>query len=275
MGEKIKSSHYFWIICLGFILNLSPMKGSGQSQSTPLISYLKEIITHKSVKNETQEILDQSGFELSKLNKNQILNLQKLATFHRLITATSAQTGNQNPHWGIPYFWHYTNPNPRNQIVLIENGKPLAEIKPPSRFERYKTYASIDRTPDIFWSDFVLNKPKYRYQGIPDFYTFGWCSEREMAFKSILHLMGFNCQIVLAGNHVWSVVELEKNSGLWVKVDNTFDVFIKVTPPKPVNSGLGEWYNKKAISRRILDILNKIEVGNARKKHLKEMAEKI
>ena len=83
-----------------------------------------------------------------------------------------------------------------------------------------------DRTPDIFLSDLVSNTPKYK-----DMYTFGWCSEREMAFMALIKNMGFDGRIVADGGHAWSEVnvELYVNNQLIdyiLYIDNTYDEFL-------------------------------------------------
>jgi len=279
MVHSVKSCKNKWIwfsrsLPIYLAINFYSVSGFGQLDPNNFLRFLEETLLHHSNHSKVQNLMGQSGFNLKEINKSQILTLKKIASFHHLITASDAQTGNQNPFWGIPYFWHYVKPNPRNEIILLKTGKKLSASKPPKGFERYQNYAAIDRTPDLFWSDFASEKPKFRYAGIPDFYTFGWCSEREMAFKSILHLMGINCEIVLDGNHVWSVVELDKDSGLWIKVDNTFDEFKKCGPPLKAESDLGKWYNKKAIDPKILVLLKIIEIKNERKKALLEAASK-
>jgi hypothetical protein len=216
----------------------------------------------------TNQAVANSGFDLKKLTKSQLTNLRKLAVIHSLVTVSSPSTGNQNPYWGIPYFWHYTNPNPRDKIILIEQKLNLSVVKPPKRFARYKSYSSIDRTPDIYWADFANEKPLYRYAGIPDFYTFGWCSEREMAFLAWLHFLSISGQIVLNGNHVWSVVELEPGSGKWLKVDNTFDRFYVTVKPQKDETPLAKWYNKNATAPKIISFLKLLTLTELRKNNL-------
>lgn len=242
--------------------------GKTNAQTISLPDFFEEVIQIRQNHPLTNTRLEYCGFDLKKLSSNQIRNLKKLAVLHSLLSSETAKTGSVNPIWGIPYFWHYTNPNSRHSIVLIETGQKLTEVKPPPGFEKYPNLAEVDRSPELFWSDFATEKPRYRYNGLADFYTFGWCSEREMAFKSIAAILGFNCTIVISGNHVWSVVEIEKGSGRWIKADHTFNVFYRSDKPEFPTSTLGKWYNTKAISKKVLAKVKAVQISRARLKGL-------
>jgi len=248
-----------------YLLAIYPNMAIGQH----LFEFLNTYIDSRGSHPKTIECISRTGLNEKKLTPAQQKNLKRLAAIHTLITATAAQNTNQNPYWGIPYFWHYLKPNPRNEIILIKTGKKLGQSKPPKGFERYQTYSSVDRTPDLFWSDFASEKPKYRHPDIPEFYTFGWCSEREMAFKAWLAILGIPCNIVLSGNHVWSEVELESGSGIYLKIDNTFDGFLSIRTLHPQDTAsLAKWYNKKASSPALMKKLLKIPISATRKKSL-------
>jgi len=240
----------------------SSEKTNAQSLSLP--DFFSEVIRIRKDHMITKSRVESCGIDLKLLTTLQIQNLKKLAVLHSLLSSETAQTGSINPVWGMPYFWHYTNPNPRHSIVLIATGQKLSEVKPPPGFEKYPNLAQVDRSPDLFWSDFASDKPRYHYNGLADFYTFGWCSEREMAFKAITSIMGFNCTIVISGNHVWSVVEIEKGSGRWIRADHTFNVFYHSAKPLPPTSSLGKWYNTKANSKKTLAKVRGIQISKLR-----------
>jgi hypothetical protein len=234
------------------------------AQTISLPDFFGEVIRIRQNHSETKIRLESCGIDLRQLTPIQIRNLKKLAVIHSLLSSQTAKTGSINPVWGIPYFWHYTNPNPRHFIVLIATGQKLTDVKPPSGFEKYPNLAQVDRSPELFWSDFASEKPMYRYKGLADFYTFGWCSEREMAFKSIASILGFNCTIVISGNHVWSVVEIEKGSGQWIRADHTFNVFYRCDEPQVPTSTLGKWYNTKASSKKVLAKVRAVQISKNR-----------
>tara|TARA_R110002020_G_scaffold137687_3_gene307096 strand:+ start:1834 stop:2580 length:747 start_codon:yes stop_codon:yes gene_type:complete len=104
----------------------------------------------------------------------------------------------------------------------------LLEIPYYDMSSRYKLEDVIieDRTPVIFLSDLVSDTSKYK-----DMYTFGWCSEREMAFMALIKSMGFDGRIVADNGHAWSEVnvELYVNNQLndyILYIDNTYDRFL-------------------------------------------------
>ena len=235
-----------------------------QAQSLTLPDFFHEVIRIRQNHSETKTRLESCGIDLKQLTNVQIRNLKKLAVLHSLLSSQTAKTGSVNPVWGIPYFWHYTSPNPRHSITLISTGQKLSDVQPPAGFEKYPNMAQADRTPDLFWSDFASEKPRYRYKGLADFYTFGWCSEREMAFKAIADLLGFNSVIVFSGNHVWSVVEIEKGSGQWIRADHTFNVFYRCDEPQVPTSTLGKWYNTKASSKKVLAKVKAVQISKYR-----------
>ena len=161
----------------------------------------------------------------------------------------------------IPYFWHWVNPNPRSEIFLLENKQLLSTIKPSSEYDKYKSVAEIDRTPFLFLSDLFREKPKYGHPLCDTFSTFGWCSEREMAFVFLTDLMDFQGKVVAVGNHSWSelivplVSKTNDNQHFTVKIDNTFDKIewqkidvskIKTWKTYFGDTSLSNWYNRKA-----------------------------
>lgn len=252
-------------ILFSLIIGLSfAVKPEIQAQSISLPDFFNEVIRIRKDHLMTKSRVEYCGIDIKQLTPVQLQNLKKLAVLHSLLSSETAKTGSVNPVWGIPYFWHYTNPNPRHSIILFSTGQKLNDVKSPAGFGKYPNLAQVDRSPELFWSDFASEKPRYRYKGLADFYTFGWCSEREMAFKSIANILGFNCTIVISGNHVLSVVEIEKGSGKWIRADHTFNAFYRCNKPPVPTSTLGKWYNSKASSKKVLAKVKSIRISKQR-----------
>jgi len=195
----------------------------------------------------------------SQVNKDIFFNIHFL---HDLFTGISAENYISGGILNIPYFWHWVNPNPRHDIIMIESQTTLSKIKPPNDFNKYKSYADIDRIPSLFLKDLLSDKPKYFHDNCNEFYTFGWCSEREMAFNTLLGIIGYNLKIKQTGIHTWSeiytnLINTDKQSVVIIfKIDNTFDI-VEYFKPNQANFlenwrkdiGHGsqiKWYNKKA-----------------------------
>jgi hypothetical protein len=152
----------------------------------------------------------------------------RIGFFHEMFTGQGASDCTGAGMLKIPYFWHWIKPNPRHAIRKLPEETPLTQVTPPRRFSRYKSFADIDRVPSLFLSNLVSESPAYRHPDCGDFYTFGWCSEREMAFVLLMSLSGYPGKITQAGNHVtsffWvSFKKKDKSSvALIAEVDNTF-----------------------------------------------------
>lgn len=198
--------------------------------------------------------------------KDDSINISRFYTLkiiHELFTSEDASNGSRGKILNIPYYWHWVNPNPRYEIQLIDLKAFLKDVKAPREFSKYHSFADIDRTPYLFLSELFFKKPKY-YSTIGDtFSTFGWCSEREMAFVSLLEIMKYEGKVIAEGNHSWSefiVSMISKNNALKnfrFKVDNTFDKFQwEEIKPEEIenwknyqgNSSQSKWYNEKAHS---------------------------
>ncbi len=193
---------------------------------------------------------------------------------HKLFTCRSASNCSKGKILDIPYFWHWIESNPRFDIRFTANGKFLKDTKPPIEFSNYKSYAEIDRTPYLFLSDLTYDFPKYFTSNCDTFSTFGWCSEREMAFVALLTLFNFEGYVDVLGNHSWSVFFTSmKNTAntlsyIRVIVDNTFDQIefeiIKPTDLDEFKKDLkyyqtSNWYNKMAHSKpQLIKINNQI-----------------
>ena len=181
----------------------------------------------ESRKDDYRKLCERYG--LAKDSKANQKIFYQVVFFHELFTGKGAVNCVSGGVLEIPYFWHWVTPNPRHAIIYRPDGKRLDQVKPPKAFARYKTYADIDRVPSFYLSDLITDNPKYKHPRCGSFYTFGWCSEREMAFSLLMSLSGFECKVKQEGIHVWSELWTEfagadgKKVNLLVKVDNTFD----------------------------------------------------
>jgi len=188
----------------------------------------------------------------------------RILFYHKLLTSQSASNGNNAGILKIPYFWHWVNPNPRHQIIYLPGERLLSKIKPPAAFGKYASYADIDRTPSLFFSDLLSEKPGFYHSDCDTFYSFGWCSEREMAYVGLLNLFDIQGKVMTGGNHSWSesYVKMVKNDKkvtvMSVTVDNTFDevtwknLGLTVDTNRLMKSypqdKLTMWYNTNAVS---------------------------
>jgi hypothetical protein len=207
-------------------------------------------------------------------------NLEKFFTInilHQLFTSQTASNCSTGEILNIPYQWHWIQPNPRYDIYFTSNKKLLKDTKPPKEFSKYNSYADIDRTPYLFLSDFVYPELKYYSLSCGTFSTFGWCSEREMAFVALTKLLGYQGKVIAEGNHSWSefIIPLELNNGEFqnfrVSVDNTFNSIdwtqiesqeIPKWKEYLGDSNLARWYNQKAKSKTELRNIENHLVSN-------------
>lgn len=150
---------------------------------------------------------------------------------HKLMTTSNALDGARGGILETVYFWHWNSPNPRHRILRLPDSTKLTKLPPPKGFGKYKSSADIDRLPAIFLKDMVADSPGYSHPSYGDFYTFGWCSEREMSFSLLAATMGYKFKIKQFDIHVWSelLVDLKTNDGsrrqMVLAFDNTFDTF--------------------------------------------------
>lgn len=203
-------------------------------------------------------------FDLDPKDSANLSTFYTIDILHELFTAKTCSDGSRGDILNMPYLWHWTDPNPRHEIYFVENGKLLTSVRHPRGFEKYSTYADIDRTPYVFLTDLLAPEPRYYSTACDTFSTFGWCSEREMAFVSLTTMMGFSANVIAPGNHSWSElnVKMDLKSGgtrnLQVTVDNTFDGFTWAEPnPGDRNSQ----YNRNAHSSSILNNLRAFVVS--------------
>jgi hypothetical protein len=200
-----------------------------------------------------KEQLQNAGYKMS---GNDALDklVTRLMYMHLLLTSYYSVDGDTSGGFGIPYFWNYTNHNPRLTILNVRKGKMLGQIPQPGGAAG-SSMATLDRTPVIFWGDFMTDLPQYSWNHISGFYTFGWCSEREMAFKAWIGLLGIPATISIHTDHVWTEVELPAMPGYYIFIDNTFNRF-EVRPvskrdkPDAGNKYIN-WYNQQGADKAI------------------------
>jgi len=181
------------------------------------------------------------------LSKSNISNFYTIKILHELFTTKTSSNCSRGEILNIPYQWHWRDPNPRKEIRFLENGKLLKDEPPANEFSKYQSYADIDRTPYLFLSDLVSPKVKY-YSECGEFSSFGWCSEREMAFTSLTRLMGFKSSVIVSGAHTWTeiIIPMKTDSGhqcFEVSIDNTYNTINwKKSGCEAINGK--NWYNK-------------------------------
>ena len=193
--------------------------------------------------------------------------VRKLVFMHLLLTSNYAWNNDAFGGFRIPYFWNFTAANPRDSILLISNGKKLKQLAPPAG-SSFHTMATLERVPVIFWGDFMTDEPKYEWIDSSTFYTFGWCSEREMAFKAWMGISGMAGNIAFKGNHVWMEIEVAGVPDVFFYIDNTFNRFeIKPVSQKthidPKDHYL-TWYNQNGADKNIQKKLSAMTISSKR-----------
>ena len=197
---------------------------------------------------------------------------------HDLLTTSNASNCARGGLLRIPYFWHWVEPNPRHDILALPDSVPLTSIPAQPPYQRYASFADIDRVPALYLGDLVTEAPGYHHPNCGSFFTFGWCSEREMAYTALMTSWGFPSKIWQSGIHTFSVVWCEfttitgATKVMAAEVDNTFDSisWVEVPGTMPLDRWLEEtgsgaqidWYNNKARSRDQLEALGEIQVGD-------------
>jgi hypothetical protein len=224
-------------------------------------------------------------FQLS--NKDTLIkqNFYTLQLLHDLFTCQNANNCSQSKVLDMPYFWHWVPNNPRHSIYFVKSNTLLKDTKPPIRFSKYNSFADIDRTPYLFLTDLLSEYPQYYNNDCDTFSSFGWCSEREMAFVALLKILGFEGKVVAQNNHSWSefyvnFTNLEsKMIHFKVIVDNTFDDLqwqqikeneVYVWKNEFGKSTLAKWYNLKATSSQEINLISNHQVPNAAKQRIEK-----
>lgn len=173
-------------------------------------------------------------------------------------------------------------PNLRYSIIYIPTSKYLIKVPPPAGFKLYKSYADADRRPRLYLSDLMSENPKFKHRLCGTFSTFGWCSEREMAFNTLLIALGYECKVFQKGIHVWSEVLVhlrsdgDKEIPVVIRVDNTFDsisyyVLKKTTGQWKNDFGKGshvKWYNTVSRSEKELKTVRELAVPTQARKRI-------
>lgn len=204
---------------------------------------------------------------------------------HRLLTSKTAANGSVGDIISIPYYWHWVNPNPRYDIYQVDNNSRLITLPTLRMYPKYGSFADIDRTPYLFISDLFGDYPKYRSSLCDSFSTFGWCSEREMAFVTIMEMTGIRGKVIAEGNHSWSILKIPMSDNankvrlFKVKVDNTFDQvsWNELTKEDLVrwdtyygNVPLSGWYNAQAHSQKENARLASVRLSPSAIKHIED-----
>ena len=241
--------------------------------------------------------------EQEDLDPDNVHNKKTYATLgllHRMLTSESATNCSKGGSLEIPYYWHWGNDMPRRPIIYTRTGKALSTVAPPAGFQKYPSYADIDRTPDIFWKNLLAERPLFYTTECDSFYTFGWCSEREMAFLAILYSTGFCSEtgtgqsafgrVIQQGNHTWSElgVFMIGNNGLnnWFKVavDNTFSnlewsaadrTTINSLRNRKGNNKDERWYNRNYATAKITGSLRSLRVSPGVQQRIRQQVERL
>lgn len=156
--------------------------------------------------------------------------LRKALYLHHLLTTSAPVDGTRGGVLGTVYFWHWVRPNPRHELRHLPDSALLESLPPPPEHRSYRSWADVDRTPDVFLGDLATAQPSFYHPRYGPIQTFGWCSEREMAYALLARrLFGLAVKIKFQGNHVWTEAWLplppqgSRRPGLVVRIDNTFD----------------------------------------------------
>ena len=254
-------------------------------KETNLPDFFQQLIKNHQANFHRLDSADYSEFVkrhgLDQENQENRKTFYTLKILHLLFTSKNATNKSRGEIISIPYFWHWVTPNPRYEIIYKETNEKLSQVKTPKNFSKYKSYADIDRIPSLFLADLVSETPKYNHPLLGDFKTFGWCSEREMAFICLLKTLNIEGKVVTKGNHSWSecIVRFKKDQiyeSFKVRIDNTFDQMkwekATITSIKQVltkkNDGMGGWYNTTALSKREFTKVNQLIVTPKASKYI-------
>ena len=219
------------------------------------------LLADSSIRLQTDFVNWSGEFGLDAKDNSNAKKFVIVVVLHELFTSNGAYNGAKGDVVNIPYLWHWVSPNPRHEIKSLAQNKLLKDIKPPKQYGKYATYADIDRTPYLFVSEMFSKEPLYSHPECGTFNTFGWCSEREMAYSCLLEMLDIPSKVIASGNHSWSEA-VAKFKGVYgdvtlhVHIDNTFNQLVwekdadKIAKWK-VYTGDGKtttWYNTKAHS---------------------------
>ena len=216
------------ILCL-FMVHIAFLFAQSSEPESQITSYLDSLYQkyHTNIDSSYGKTIDAMLSKVDNDSPETRELILKYYFWHKLFTSSNSENGNNIGIWQIPYFWHWINPNPRCAIYLMPDSTSLDKVKPPSAFSQYKSFAYIDRSPYLYLYDLFCSDTEYYHTTCGRFRTFGWCSEREMAFNAILNLSNVNCKIYVSANHSWSEIyyKNEDDPILLIKIDNTYDRF--------------------------------------------------
>ena len=136
----------------------------------------------------------------------------------------------------------------------------------------------------MYLADLFSEKPKYKHKECGSFYSFGWCSEREIAFNTLLEIFGYRAKIKQSSIHTWSEILVKfktaNNKQIEIRfiVDNTFDIIRyetfnanTVNWLKDIGNGSTiKWYNAKAHSQTEVSDVKNITVSDQTIKRIKK-----
>lgn len=261
----------FWTVmilfCLLFIGSIQALNEATPAAATNVPNFLIYLFEDYYEEYEKQHLLEYelfcSSFNLALNDKDNAYLFYQLSFFHSLFTTNDAVDGNTgNGILEIPYFWHWRTPNPRHQISYISSGDLLTLHKAPTPYEAYNHFADIDRVPALFLADLFTETEQYYHPIVGKFASFGWCSEREMAFVALLEILGYKGKVGNNFQHSWSEFAVEftttENDCLTIIaiIDNTYNNFGWQKLPKNEslviwqnsyeNSKYARWYNANA-----------------------------
>lgn len=208
--------------------------------------------------------------------------LMPLLFYHGLLTTSDAVDCSRGGALETVYFWHWTSPNPRHRLRHLPDSSLLMQLPPPRGFVKYKSWADVDRLPALYLGDLAAEQPRYLHPRCGEIYTFGWCSEREMAFGALLGALEIKGKIKQEGIHVWTEVLLDlhgpggKGMQAVVAFDHTFDT-VEGRPLKGTRAAwagdFGDgaqvgWYNRTAWSAAEIARVKAVETGPEARKRM-------
>ena len=201
--------------------------------------------------------------------------LMPLLFQHGLLTTDDAVDCRRGGAFGTVYLWHWVSPNPRHALRRLPDSTLLTRLPPPPGFAKYKSWADVDRLPSLYLGDLATEHPHYLHPLCGAFQTFGWCSEREMAFGTLLSAQGVKGKIKQEGIHVWTEVLFDltgadgkPRTGV-VAFDNTFDT-VEGWPLEGTRAAWAKdfgdgtqvgWYNRVAGSAAEIEKVKAIQAG--------------
>jgi len=281
------------IVLIGFLTLMtvsSALADQAPANDSTLLSFFdnlfKEFYSKLAEKYSNDFIKFCNRHNLDEKDKDNQKSFCQVRFYHDLLTGNGASDCVKGGILEIPYFWHWIDPNPRHEILKLPDSTKLGSLKPPKEFARYKSYADIDRAPSLFLTDLVSEIPGYYHPDCGEFYSFGWCSEREMSYCCIMSGYDYECKIKQEGIHTWSEVWASfrtKDSvmiPLYSVVDNTFDYIRWVPLDSSINQkewltdyGSGttiSWYNEVFRSREQRQNVRDIKVPLEARKRIEK-----